>query len=325
MNEQIMLSIITPTHDPDLAIFRRTAESVMTLLKKDWEWVVVLHNTDVPGQDEFLRLIRESCPSGQTENVRILTLHDAVRSPAAPRNYGLTQARGKYVCFLDHDDVLEPAFLLAALQTMEAEDCDVFIGSAKKELTAPGLFEVPVGLDFPNTGTVYEVPADPELRGKLLVGAGIMLSCKVIRRDLLMLHEIRFDPDIQLTEDVLFALRCYCKARKIMVAPHLVAYTYVQNENSLLQRMMGEDSFPPETYTEPVRRIVNLALENNISPSDYLWMMMGMFTVIYQRGAMAQEKKRLLMSEIQKYIPLMKLRTRTKKSEAGKAEQHVSQ
>ena len=133
-----------------------------------------------------------------------------------------------------------------------------------------------------------------------------MLSCKIIRRDLIVDNSITFDRDILLTEDVLFALRCYCKARKICVMPKLVAYTYVQNENSLLQRMLKEDSFPVEVYTEPVRIIVNLALENNISPSGYLWMMMGMLTRIYQKSNMSAEKKRLLMSEIQKYIPLMK-------------------
>ena len=94
--------------------------------------------------------------------------------------------------------------------------------------------------------------------------------------------------------------------------PKLTAYTYVQHEGSLLQRMMGEDSFPVETYTEPVRRTVQLALENNISPSYYVWIMMGMFTVMYQKSSMSPEKKRQLMTEIHQYIPLLKFDGRRK-------------
>ena len=76
--------------------------------------------------------------------------------------------------------------------------------------------------------------------------------------------------------------------------------------------MLKEDSFPTEVYTEPVRIIVNLALENRISPSGYLWMMMGMFAMIYQKSSMSPEKKRILMTEIQRYIPLMKAGDRRK-------------
>ena len=78
------------------------------------------------------------------------------------------------------------------------------------------------------------------------------------------------------------------------------------------ERMLKEDSFPTEVYTEPVRIIVNLALENRISPSGYLWMMMGMFAMIYQKSSMSPEKKRILMTEIQRYIPLMKAGDRRK-------------
>ena len=299
MNEQILLSIITPVHEPDPGSFQRTVRSVMDVMQDNWEWVVILHNTDSLTPDDVLAL------AGGSESVRVFPKR-------SPRNYALTKARGKYVYFVDHDDELKKEFLLPALEKMEREDCDILIGSAEKELADPNLFEVPTQLDFPDCAEGYIVPDDPDIKGRLLYGAAIMLSCKVIRRDLIVENGIRFDPDILLTEDVLFALRCYAKARKICVMPRLLAYTYVQNEGSLLQRMLKEDTFPTEVYTEPVRIIVNLALENRISPSGYLWMMMGMFAMIYQKSSMSPEKKRILMTEIQRYIPLMKAGDRRK-------------
>lgn len=306
MNEQILLSVITPVHEPDPASFRRTVRSVMDVMRDNWEWVVILHNTDSLTPDDVLAL------AGGSRSVRVFSKRDDVHAPWSPRNYALTKARGKYVYFVDHDDELKKEFLLPALEKMEREDCDILIGSAEKELADPDLFEVPTQLDFPDSAEGIIVPDDPDIRGRLLYGAAIMLSCKVIRRDLIVDNGITFDPDILLTEDVLFALRCYARARKICVMPRLVAYTYIQNEGSLLQRMLKEDSFPVEVYTEPVRIIVNLALENRISPSGYLWMMMGMFTMIYQKSSMSPEKKRILMTEIQRYIPLMKADGRRK-------------
>ena len=290
MNEHILLSIITPVHEPDPESFQRTVRSVMNVMQKNWEWVVILHNTDSLTPDDVLAL------AGESESVRVFLKHDDVHAPWSPRNYALTKARGKYVYFVDHDDELKEEFLLPALEKMERENCDILIGRADKVLADPDLFEVPTLLDFPDSAEGIIVPDDPDVRGRLLYGAAIMLSCKVIRRDLIVENGIAFDPDILLTEDVLFALRCYTKARKICLMPRLTAYTYVQNEGSLLQRMLKEDSFPTEVYTEPVRIIVNLALENRISPSGYLWMMMGMFTMIYQKSSMSPSSSRTALS-----------------------------
>lgn len=306
-NGNPILSIITPTWNPEPDSFRKTSESVLNALRPDWEWIIVVHNSS----PEALEMIREL--TGGVENVRIYEKHDETHSPSVPRNEGLRQAKGKYIYFLDHDDVVEKGFLEQAVARMEQENCDVLIGRCERMLNEDGVFEVPVVLDFPDTGEAcMQVPDDPDVKGKLLYGAPMLLACKVIRRDPLMENGILFDSDIILTEDVLFALRIYCKAKKICVMPKLTAYTYVQHEGSLLQRMMSEDSFPVEAYLEPVQRIIKLALENNISPSGYLWIMMGMFTAIYYKGGMSPEKKKQLMSGIQRYIPLMKFDGRWK-------------
>lgn len=302
-----ILSIITPTWNPDMDSFQKTAESVLSAIHPDWEWVIMVHNS-APEVTEMIRKL-----TGGRENIRILEKHDDTHSPSVPRNEGIRRARGKYIYLLDHDDVIEKGFLETAVERMEQEKCDILIGRCEKKLNEEGLYEVPMVLDFPETDQeCVQVPDDPDIKGRLLYGAPVMLACKVIRRELLIINGIYFDDDIMLAEDFLFTLRCFCRTKKICVMPKLTAYTYVQHEGSLLQRMMGEDSFPVETYTEPVRRTVKLALENNISPSHYVWIMMGMFTVIYQKSSMSPEKKRQMMTEIQQYIPLLKFDGRRK-------------
>ena len=110
-----VLSIITPVHNPAPEKFRRTVRSVLDVIRPDWEWVVVLHNTDnlTP---EKVRELAEGNPS-----VKIFELRNDGHTPCSPRNLGLKMAAGKYVTFLDHDDELREGFLSVALEKMEQE------------------------------------------------------------------------------------------------------------------------------------------------------------------------------------------------------------
>ena len=87
MNEQILLSVITPVHEPDPASFRRTVRSVMDVMRDNWEWVVILHNTDSLTPDDVLAL------AGGSRSVRVFSKRDDVHAPWSPRNYALTKAR----------------------------------------------------------------------------------------------------------------------------------------------------------------------------------------------------------------------------------------
>ena len=89
MNEQILLSIITPGHEPDPASFQRTVRSVMDVMQDNWEWVVILHNTDSLTPDDVLAL------AGGSESVRVFPKRDAVHAPWSARHSALTKARGK--------------------------------------------------------------------------------------------------------------------------------------------------------------------------------------------------------------------------------------
>ena len=127
---------------------------------------------------------------------------------------------------------------------MERDACDLLIGSAEQTSSSDLLAEMPMDLDFPETEDGFLLPRDPEKLGKLLVGAGAFLSSRVIRRSLLTEHNIFFDEDLLLMEDHVFNARCYAHAERICVMPGIVAYTYVQHDGSLLQRVSRENGDP---------------------------------------------------------------------------------
>lgn len=297
---EVVLSIITPFHNVDMELFERTERSVLSALLPDWEWIIVLHNTTTIAPEAMRARFREH------PNVRIIEKHDRVSNPCSPRNTGLENAAGKYVYFLDDDDEANGAFLLEAVNKMEKEGIDVVIGRAESQADTEEVFVVPLPLDFPAEEAGYMVPRDADSMGRLLYGAPIMLACKVIRRDLIAENGIRFDEDILLTEDVLFSLECFLKAKTICVLGNTTAYTYVQHGDSLLQSMMSKKGFTAEDYLKPVRKIVSLALQNHVSPGGYIWSMLGMFGAVAGNADIEEDKKKLLMTQIQQYIPYVK-------------------
>ena len=294
------LSIITPFHNQDFEVFKRTADSVYEAAKNiSFEWVIIMHNTDSCTKDELLDLL------GNDENTCIYELRNDWHSPSSPRNEGILKSSGKYLYFLDDDDVCEKDFFEKAIDKMERDDCDILIGRAECIREKEDIFMVPMPLLFPESEDGYIVPDDPDIKGNLLYGACAFLGTKLILSDIVKKNHIEFDKDITLSEDILFELRCYAHAEKICIMSDLTGYTYIQRENSLLQKMMHNDSFDESVYIEPLERIVNEGLASGISPSAHVWNMMGMFGVIYAGGAMDKEKKNRLFSLSHKYIPTL--------------------
>ena len=310
-SHETILSIITPTKDTDPASFAGTASAVLDAMQSNWEWLIIVHNS-APGTAERIRQL-----TGERPEVQIIEKHDSVHSPSSPRNVGLRQAKGKYVYLLDDDDLPHREFLDIALNRMERDACDLLIGSAEQTSSSDLLAEMPMDLDFPETEDGFLLPRDPDKLGKLLVGAGAFLSSRVIRRSLLTEHNIFFDEDLLLMEDHVFNARCYAHAERICVMPGIVAYTYVQHDGSLLQRVSRENGDPEKTFLEPIRRVVRISLENGISPGAYLWLMMSFAMWICRNSAMGMEDKRRLMAGIQAYLPLMKPEEKRKREKTS--------
>ena len=93
-------------------LLRDAIDSVLKQTCQDWELLVVDNGstdqtrTVVAGyRDARVRYILNEAPTG---------------SCAAPRNIGIQQARGRYVAFLDDDDVWYPDKLAVCVRELEA-------------------------------------------------------------------------------------------------------------------------------------------------------------------------------------------------------------
>lgn len=104
MGGEVVVSIVTSTYNPQ-PLFEQTAAAVFGQSLQAWEWVIVDDaSTDVESQRRLQQFA--------ARDTRVKLLRQPVnRGVAAGRNSGLKQAYGRYVFFLDDDDLIEPTTL----------------------------------------------------------------------------------------------------------------------------------------------------------------------------------------------------------------------
>lgn len=109
--ENDLVSIITPLHESEDFI-KETVESVLAQSYTKWEMIIV----DDCSKDEGASLVK----SFMAKDARIKYLKNKTNSgPAVTRNTAIEAANGRFIAFLDSDDVWYPEKLESQLKFME--------------------------------------------------------------------------------------------------------------------------------------------------------------------------------------------------------------
>lgn len=127
MNKQkdIFISIIIPVYNTPKDYFEKCIESIMTTKYPFYEIVVVDDGSSVSNSNEY----QEMC--SKYEKIRYFLKKNGGVSSA--RNYGIRQAKGKYITFVDSDDIVTSKFLTEAAALAEKYNSDVVFGTMKYE------------------------------------------------------------------------------------------------------------------------------------------------------------------------------------------------
>ncbi len=107
------VSIIIPVHNTERFLFD-TIQSVFSQTFTDYELILV-DDGSTDGSREIMRDFEDR------PNVRVIELRPA-RGAAGARNAGLDEAKGRFICFLDADDLWEPEKLADQISFMKSED-----------------------------------------------------------------------------------------------------------------------------------------------------------------------------------------------------------
>ena len=200
-----IISIITPAYNCTETI-KKTYDSILSQTYNKWEWVVI---DDCSTDDTFAYI--KSLTINDSRVTVLKTEKNGGTSVA--RNVGLKHAKGRYITFLDSDDLLDPNYLECQLQFLKEHG--PLISAGYRRLAK-------------RTCTDFYVP---DVVNYKLALKGNPLSCLTTMYDKEIIGEVFFPEDIDRPEDYVFWLNIL-KRGFLARGNHRILATYLIREGS---------------------------------------------------------------------------------------------
>lgn len=207
------VSIIVPIYNVEKYL-RRCIDSILSQTFISFELLLIDDgSTDASGAicDEYALVDR-----------RIHVTHQINRGVSAARNVGLDKSVGKYVCFVDSDDWVTSDYLATLMEQVQGFDV-LFFGFFLRYND-----ESSMSLSLRRQCAVNEIEKEQLMLSlcKNDIGYNVLGYAfdKIFRRNLIEKYNLRFDENICLGEDEIFALAYCLKAQYLKVIPDVLYY-----------------------------------------------------------------------------------------------------
>lgn len=115
------VSIIIPVHNAGRFI-EDTIRSIMSETYQNWEIVLVNDHSDDDSLKRIGYMMEEFAEKGMADKISLFHMPEGQRGAANTRNYGVKEAKGRFIAFLDADDLFEPPKLEMQLKFMKEND-----------------------------------------------------------------------------------------------------------------------------------------------------------------------------------------------------------
>ena len=234
-----LVSVIVPVYNAELYL-PETMNSILRQSYVNME-VICVDDGSVDGSLSILEGFAQS-----DSRIRIIT--GSNRGAGIARNRGIDEASGKYICFVDGDDVLEPGLLEGAVAAAEEGSADIVLYDSDRfgeavdyaALTLHTLHAelLPEALMKPGNKISKPFSAADIPRDILNVTSPNVWN-KLFRRDFLIRNNLK-NQDIPYGEDVYFSCMALCVAERIVCVDR-VWYHWRQQASGNLSSTLSEN------------------------------------------------------------------------------------
>ncbi len=222
-NQEIKVSVIMPIYNAG-EYLGRAIRDVLRQTLSDIELICV----DDGSTDNSSFII----DSFKKKDSRILSVRQSNAGPSVARNRGLEMARGKYIIFLDADDMYEPTLLESLYQVAERDSLDVAV--AKFDIYNESTDSYIIQAEEPHAsifacGKVTSKNEHPDYIFSSTTG---YVWNKLILASFLSDKKITFDPDLYVFEDVHFVCSVMALAERVERIDDIFIHHRVYSEQS---------------------------------------------------------------------------------------------
>ena len=250
-----LISIVVPVYNAE-CFLKKSIDSILNQSYQDFELILV----DDGSTDHSWKLINTLAANDK----RIKIFHKENGGPGDARNYGISQALGNWIAFIDSDDTVDSDYLQKLINA--SKDVDLVLCGMKlinnESTTLSKIF-----IDGENPKKVLQVEEIFEILRLYTLSGPI---CKLFKRSIIEENKLMFPTDMKLGEDSVFVYSYLQHIDKLYILDDYHGYNVMlsQNENSLTKRARPRDLV--KAYQRIYEKGKIICKERNIKTSENL-------------------------------------------------------
>lgn len=244
--QQPWISIIIPIYNVE-SYLKKTLESVIHQSKKDFELIVV----DDGSKDSSLHVANEML---EKSNINFKIFSHSNRGVGYTRNFGIKQAQGKYVYFLDGDDIIESNTIEILINYIK-KDFDIILFQYKYK-DKISIMEK----KFLN----YSISGKEIIKLFCLNKVSINMCSFIVKKSILEKNMIFFTENVKYGEDHEFILKIlFHITQGILISE--VLFNYIHRESSAVNSFSADRLDSLESANRVIRYIAKYDDFNELS------------------------------------------------------------
>lgn len=212
------VSIIVPVYNVEPYV-ARCIDSILAQTYTNWELILIDDgSTDQSGKicDQY---------SDKYEHIR--TFHQTNKGVSTARNFGIEEAKGDYILFVDPDDWIAPEMLEEMVTQGNGAEL-VVCGFTKVYVYEDGTVKSKTNLIWPDHQGSF-VSAD--VYYDILAKTGVLWN-KLFRRDIV--GDVRFDPQMRYGEDTVFVAYVLKNIHSAFLIPKAYYYYFINRQGNVV-------------------------------------------------------------------------------------------
>ena len=255
------ISVIIPMYNAEKFI-RQCLISVLASKFKDYEVLVVDDCSTDNSVAEVKKLVAHFAG-----RLKILSTEKNSGGAGVPRNVGIKNAAGKYVTFIDNDDMILPTALGDFFDAAEKFQADivhtvkayVFYDNDGKNFSRADLqLQSDSSDDFSTTPRLDTEDLRERMKDYVAEKYFWLPWGKFYRRDFLLENKIEF-PNMTHSEDIIFCFKCVCLAKKYLRVSFVTNIHRIRR-NSLSKKFINPNE-GAKFFLNIITRVISLTDE----------------------------------------------------------------
>ena len=225
----LYISIIVPVYKVPTKFLQASLESLAAQTMQECEFILV--------SDGAPKAECSICEEYANRDSRFKFFKREHAGVSATRNYGIDQAKGEYITFVDSDDKITENFCEVIFKKAKEWNSDILlfdhISQNRNDINHYHLYEHDVSIVSPiqYKDLLAKLFFPSNSNGLILAG----VCCKAYRRSFVIENHSRFQPELHYSEDQFFCLNAFLKTNKISYLANSPFYIQVCRYNSASQ------------------------------------------------------------------------------------------